>query len=81
MQRCGRRRAGGTRLVRRWLYEQEAAMSVVKVLLILLAVWVLIGLLGLVIKGLFWLFVLGCVAFTVTSIVGALRRKGIVGRR
>ncbi len=56
-------------------------MSVVKVLLILLAVWVLIGLLGLVIKGLFWLFVLGCVAFTVTSIVGALRRKGIVGRR
>jgi hypothetical protein len=56
-------------------------MSVVKVLLALLAVWVLIGVVGLIIKGLFWLFVLGCVAFAVTSMVGAARRKGILGRR
>jgi uncharacterized membrane protein YesL len=56
-------------------------MSVVKVVLILLAVWVVIAVLGLIIKGLFWLFVLGCVAFAVTSIVGAARRRGMIGRR
>jgi hypothetical protein len=56
-------------------------MSVVKVLLVLLAIWVLIGVVGLIIKGLFWLFVLGCVAFAVTSFVGTARRKGILGRR
>jgi hypothetical protein len=56
-------------------------MSVVKVLLTLLAVWIVISVLGLIIKGLFWLFVLGCVAFAVTSLVGAARRRGIVSRR
>jgi hypothetical protein len=55
-------------------------VSIVKVLLALLAVWVVIGILGLIIKGLFWLFVLGLVAFTVTSVVGA-QRKGLIGRR
>jgi hypothetical protein len=53
--------------------------SVAKVLLVLLALWVFIGILGLIIKGLFWLFVLGCVAFGVTALTG--RRRGILGRR
>ena len=56
-------------------------MSVAKVLLALLAVWILIGIVGFIVKGLFWLFVLACVAFTVTSIAGSARRKGILGRR
>jgi D-alanyl-lipoteichoic acid acyltransferase DltB (MBOAT superfamily) len=51
-------------------------MSVVKVLLILLAVWIVMSVLGLIVKGLLWLFVLGCVAFAVTSLVGAARRRG-----
>ena len=56
-------------------------MSVVKVLLVLLAVWVLLGVLGLIIKGLFWLFVLACVAFTLTSIAGGKRHRAMIGRR
>jgi len=56
-------------------------MSVVKVLLILLAVWVVIAFLGLIIKGLLWLFILGCVAFTLTSLAGAAHRRGLIGRR
>ena len=55
-------------------------MTVVKVLLVLFALWIVVGVVGFIVKGLFWLFVLGCVAFTVTSIVGA-RRKGLLGRR
>jgi uncharacterized membrane protein len=55
--------------------------AVAKVLLVLLAIWVLISILGLIIKGLFWLFVLGCIAFGVTALAGAARRRGILGRR
>jgi uncharacterized membrane protein len=56
-------------------------MSVAKIVLALLAVWILIGVIGLIVKGLFWLFVLGCIAFAVTTIAGSARRKGILGRR
>ena len=56
-------------------------MSVVKIVLALLAIWVLIGLVGLIVKGLFWLFVLGCVAFAGTSLVAAARRRGLLSRR
>jgi hypothetical protein len=48
-------------------------MSIVKVLLILLAVWIVISILRLIIKEAFWLLVLGYVAFAVTSLVGATR--------
>jgi hypothetical protein len=54
-------------------------MNVAKVLLALLAVWVLLGFIGFIVKGLFWLFILACVAFTVTSIAGG--RRSITGRR
>jgi hypothetical protein len=30
---------------------------------------------------LLWLFVLGCIAFAVTSLVGAAHRRGMIGRR
>jgi hypothetical protein len=56
-------------------------MSVVKVLLVLLAVWVALVVIGLIIKGLLWLVFLGAIAFVVTSIVGAAHRRGILGRR
>lgn len=56
-------------------------MSLAKVLLVVLAVWVLLGVVGLIVKGLFWLFVLGGVAFAVTSLAGWAGRKGILGRR
>ena len=56
-------------------------MSVVKVLLVLLAVWIVLSVIGLIVKGLFWLFVLGLIAFAVTSVAGAARRKGLIGRR
>jgi hypothetical protein len=56
-------------------------MSVAKVLLVLLAIWVFIGIVGLIVKGLFFLFVLGCIAFGVTALVGGARRRGILGRR
>jgi len=56
-------------------------MSVVKVLLVLLAIWVVLSLIGLIIKGLFWLFVLGCIAFAVTSSGGGAHRRGMLGRR
>ena len=54
-------------------------MSVVKVLLVLLAIWVVLGIIGLIVKGLFWLFVIALVAFGFT-LAGGMKRRGI-GRR
>lgn len=54
-------------------------MSAVKVVLVLLAIWIAIGVIGLLIKGLFWLFLIGCIAFGVTAI-GSARRRGILSR-
>ncbi len=45
-----------------------------RIVLVLLAVWVAISLIGLIIKGLFWLFVIGAVLFLVTSLVGWSKR-------
>lgn len=55
-------------------------MSAVKVLLVLLGIWILIGVVGFIIKGLFWLFVLACIAFGFTLAVSG-RRRGILTRR
>ena len=41
----------------------------------LLVIWLILVVLGLVIKGLFWLFVVGAVLFVVTAIVGWARRR------
>lgn len=48
-------------------------MTLGKVLLALLAVWVLIAVIGIVIKGLFWLFVIGLVLFVITAASSARR--------
>jgi hypothetical protein len=44
------------------------------VIAVLLLLWVVFAVLGLVIKGLFWLFVIGLVLFLVTGALGVLRR-------
>ncbi|ASW57891.1 hypothetical protein CIK06_21385 [Plantactinospora sp. KBS50] len=41
----------------------------------LLVVWLVLVVVGLVIKGLFWLFVVGAILFVVTGIVGWFRRR------
>jgi hypothetical protein len=44
-----------------------------KVLLALLAIWLVITVIGVVIKGLFWLFVIGLVLFLITAASSARR--------
>lgn len=45
------------------------------ILLFILAAWLVLSLLGLIIEGLFWLFVVGVVLFLVTAGVGYFRRS------
>ncbi|WP_375484608.1 hypothetical protein [uncultured Jatrophihabitans sp.] len=54
-------------------------MNVGKVLLALLAIWVLMGIVGFLIKGLFFLFVIALVLFGFT-LAGEGRRRGILKR-
>jgi uncharacterized membrane protein len=56
-------------------YGQVAKEAVMLgVIAVLLLLWVVFAVLGLVIKGLFWLFVIGLVLFLVTGALGVLRR-------
>jgi hypothetical protein len=41
----------------------------------LLVIWLVLVVLGLVIKGLFWLFVIGAILFIATGIMGWFRRR------
>ncbi len=41
----------------------------------LLIIWLILAVLGLVIKGLLWLFVIAAVLFVVTAIFGWIRRR------
>jgi len=41
----------------------------------LLVVWLVLIVLGVAIKGLFWLVILGAVLFVITAIVGFVRRR------
>jgi hypothetical protein len=50
---------------------------VLALILILLVVWLAAAVFGFVVKGLFWLAIVGICLFLVTALVGALRsRKG-----
>lgn len=42
-------------------------------ILFLILAWVVLGLVGFVVHGLFWLFVIACVLFLLTLIGGAMR--------
>ena len=45
-------------------------------IIFLLVLWLVLAVLGFVIKGIFWLAVIGIVLFVVTAIVGYIRRGG-----
>lgn len=45
-----------------------------QIIVFLLVLWLVISVLGFVIKGLFWLAIIGIVLFVVTGAVGARRR-------
>lgn len=44
-------------------------------LLLLLALWVVVSIIGLVLEGLFWLFVIGVILIVATSVFGWLKRQ------
>ncbi|GAA3880882.1 hypothetical protein GCM10022243_51890 [Saccharothrix violaceirubra] len=48
----------------------------VRIIVWLLAAWVVISVLGAVVKGLFWLAVVGVVLFVGTAAYGAIKSKG-----
>lgn len=41
------------------------------ILLLLVVAWIVLGVIGFIVKGLFWLFVIACVLFVITLIVSA----------
>lgn len=49
----------------------------IALLLALVIVWIIIGIIGFVVHGLFWLFLIACVLFVLTVVGGTYRR----GRR
>ena len=42
---------------------------------VLLVIWLVLAVLGLMVKGLFWLFVIGLILFLATGASGFLRRR------
>lgn len=44
-------------------------------MLLLLALWVVVSIIGLVLEGLFWLFVIGVILIVATSVFGWLKRQ------
>lgn len=47
----------------------------------LLLVWLVCVVLGIVIKGLFWLLIIGAVLFVATGVVGFVKREALGRRR
>jgi hypothetical protein len=41
----------------------------------LLVIWLVLAVVGLVLKGLFWLFVIGAILFIATGVFGWIRRR------
>jgi hypothetical protein len=50
-------------------------------LLFLVIIWIVLAIVGLAVHGLFWLFVLACVLFVVTIVVGIYQRGRRSARR
>lgn len=48
-----------------------------RILVVALVIWVALAVLGFVIKGLFWLAIVGIVLFVATAAVGAARRSSL----
>ncbi|MEQ0558520.1 hypothetical protein ABJI51_05530 [Amycolatopsis sp. NEAU-NG30] len=50
-------------------------------LVALLVIWAVLVVLGIVIKGLFWLIIVGAVLFVVTGVIGFVKREALSHRR
>ena len=50
------------------------------ILVALLVIWAVLVVLGIVIKGLFWLIIVGAVLFVATGVIGFVKREAL-GRR
>jgi hypothetical protein len=50
-------------------------------LLGILVVWLVLIVLGVVIKGLFWLLIIGIVLFVVTGVIGFVKREALSRKR
>lgn len=46
-------------------------------IIVLLAVWLIVSVIGFALKGLLWLGVVGIVLFVGTAVIGAVRRKAL----
>lgn len=46
-------------------------------LLVLVIIWIVLGIIGFTVHGLFWLFIIACLLFLATVVTGVFRR----GRR
>jgi hypothetical protein len=55
---------------------KSTVVIVIRFIVLLLVIWLALAILGFVIKGLFWLAVIGIVFFVVTAIIGYIRRGG-----
>jgi hypothetical protein len=49
-------------------------------LVALLVIWAVLVVLGIVVKGLFWLIIVGAVLFVATGVIGFVKREAL-GRR
>jgi hypothetical protein len=49
-------------------------------LIVLLAVWLLVTLVGVLIEGLFWLMVVGLLLFVATAVWGWFKLRAVVAR-
>ncbi|WP_168220105.1 MULTISPECIES: hypothetical protein [unclassified Salinibacterium] len=47
-----------------------------KIILILLAIWIVLSIIGFVVEGLFWLAIVGLVLFAITAIFGGVKGRG-----
>ncbi|MFJ9782727.1 hypothetical protein ACIRSS_24315 [Amycolatopsis sp. NPDC101161] len=47
----------------------------------LLVVWAVLAVLGIVIKGLFWLVIVGAILFVATGVIGIVKRGALSARR
>jgi hypothetical protein len=58
-------------------------VTVLALLLALVIVWIVLGIIGFVVHGLFWLFVIACVLFLATVLGSAFRggRRSAAPRR
>lgn len=54
---------------------KESAMVFVAIIAVLLIAWLAIAVLGALLKGLFWLAIIGGILFVATAVYGAIKNK------